>query len=354
METISIDIENNSRGIENGELREVPPIIRSTPFWWQYELITPERAAYLLQFNDHNRNISQKNLRDLEINLKKDSWVPNTQTIGVATSNGKVAMLMDGQTRLTACINTGVAFESNVIYYPLEESGGYNMFKTIDVGKSRSLPDLIQTTHSGPKNIPIGHQRTMVTSYANARALVERTKVQKFIEENLGPINEILGPLVVTNLEKLVFLDDQKNLNLLKFGYDMIYKGQKSNARDCVNTTALGGMMIIYCINPEEALKFFTMVSSGTNLEEGMPAKALRDYLQKNPPHGNQVHSSSALKRLSAVFKSWNAYCKNESMRQIKGVESKEDLPEILFGRSVNPSLLTKFAKNFNFLIKEK
>ncbi len=98
--------------------------------------ITPELAKDILENRNHdNRPLKKAHVKMLSTALKNDEWMLNGESI----SFSKSGRLLDGQHRLTACINAGKSFKT-VIIKGIEDGAA---FGTIDTGKPRSVTDLM-------------------------------------------------------------------------------------------------------------------------------------------------------------------------------------------------------------------
>jgi hypothetical protein len=108
--------------------------------------ITPEVAASMMATNVGNRPISRQHVGRLAASMIRGEWDLNGATIKVA-STGR---LLDGQHRLSACVQSGCAFESLVVYGLPEES-----FATIDQGsRGRKISDVLAIeTGANMKNV---------------------------------------------------------------------------------------------------------------------------------------------------------------------------------------------------------
>lgn len=96
--------------------------------------VTPDYAGSLLAKNTKNRTVIKCHLRKLEEALRRGEWVFNGEPVIVASS-GRV---LDGQHRLMACMNTGIAIDTNVVF-GVDES----VFDTIDQGTSRTIGNVL-------------------------------------------------------------------------------------------------------------------------------------------------------------------------------------------------------------------
>ena len=103
------------------------------------ERITPQVAKALLDKNTINRNISKGHLAFLKSEMLSGNWQFNGQGIII----GKSGRLLDGQHRLTAVAETGIAINSLVIRGVDEGS-----FVTIDTGKKRGGADVLSIAGS--------------------------------------------------------------------------------------------------------------------------------------------------------------------------------------------------------------
>lgn len=97
------------------------------------ERITPEQAAKMLQKNiEGNRKLRPSVVKALANDIKTGDWKVTHQGLAISTSG----VLLDGQHRLQAIIQSGVPADLAVIYGCPDES-----FDVIDSGLSRSVAD---------------------------------------------------------------------------------------------------------------------------------------------------------------------------------------------------------------------
>jgi hypothetical protein len=97
--------------------------------------ITPEIAASMLTTNVRNRPISRKHVTRLAEAMRRGDWELNGSTVKVAATG----RLLDGQHRLSACVESGVAFDTLVVCGLPEET-----FSTIDqVSSGRKIADVL-------------------------------------------------------------------------------------------------------------------------------------------------------------------------------------------------------------------
>jgi hypothetical protein len=262
--------------------------------------ITPGQAKEWIGFQMRNRHL-RANVRD---SYKRDfeggKWKLNGETIKFL-ANGK---LVDGQHRLIACMESGIPFESYVVY-GLEEG----IEDTIDVGRKRTGADMMQVIgeKSGPllsaslallvryetgtigpgRSIPsIPMQMDVLNRHPEIRRSVNRVQsMPKGIKSAVTAVADYLGTLVdAERTEKFMYQ--------IKTGVGV---GENSPARHLRNrltgeldndkkTVLYKGAVTIKALNTALADKEMRLLAFGkeepfpsvTYTEYGKPINALR------------------------------------------------------------------------------
>ena len=106
--------------------------------------ITPEVAKYMIGLNTKNRDLNDPNKGYLEHEMQNGNFKLNGESIIVS----KTGVILDGQHRLLACINTGKSF-STVLVLNIDDD---NMF-SIDTGSNRSPLDAMKIAYPDEKYI---------------------------------------------------------------------------------------------------------------------------------------------------------------------------------------------------------
>lgn len=96
--------------------------------------ITPEDAAELLKQNKSNRSLSKSHVKFFESQIRNGQMQTTHQGIAIS----QTGRLIDGQHRLTAIVNTGIAVDMLVGFGFPDES-----FSVLDSGKARTAGDVI-------------------------------------------------------------------------------------------------------------------------------------------------------------------------------------------------------------------
>lgn len=97
--------------------------------------VTPDIAAQWLTTNVNNRVIAKRFVSQYARDMKSKAW----ELTGDSIKFNERAELIDGQHRLQACVTSGVAFRTFVVYGLPE-----NARNVVDTGKARSIGDVLQ------------------------------------------------------------------------------------------------------------------------------------------------------------------------------------------------------------------
>lgn len=96
--------------------------------------ISAEQAEHMLALNTSNRPLSRFNVETLKAKLRGGQWKLNGETI-VFSREG---CLLQGQHRLTACVETGIPIQTFVVFGIDPDA-----FDTMDEGKRRTGADVL-------------------------------------------------------------------------------------------------------------------------------------------------------------------------------------------------------------------
>ena len=157
--------------------------MNNTKMTMSYELITPEIANSLLETNTENRKISKGTVEAYANDMLAGNW---DETVGVAISIDESGILRDGQHRLSAIVESGVAIHMWVCRN-VSSDGIY------DNNRKRSNADQIMILRSDFDNV---YKSTRYISVA--RALIVQEK------------NPLIGRRTVTPKEIIDFTEEHK------------------------------------------------------------------------------------------------------------------------------------------------
>lgn len=102
----------------------------------QEVLITPALAQQWLTFNTGNRNLPANNAKYYAELIRKGEWLTTHQALAFTGDIENPGRLLDGQTRLTAVVATGIPIKQWVFWNAPEIT-----FAAIDGGKPRTFVD---------------------------------------------------------------------------------------------------------------------------------------------------------------------------------------------------------------------
>lgn len=247
--------------------------------------ITPEIAAEILPKNVRNRNISPSQLNKVRHALTSGQWKLNGEAIKIA----KDGTLLDGQHRLTACVQTGIPFQTLIIYGLDKDTQD-----TMDTGKSRGPADVLS-----------------IAGYKNSALLAAITLgIIRSETWNMRTAFVNGGNYPVTAREILHRVQEEPTITEL------------CSVAQTVRKAGLAGKIsgVLYYrfaeIDKQDADYFFARLSEGDGLERGNPILTLREHLfsLKNSNHGalNPVFVSAI------VIKAWNKFRRGEQCFQLR------------------------------------
>lgn len=246
----------------------------------QYDVvtITPEMAASLLQRNDHNRSIKRANVEFLKKQLKDGQWQLNGESVKISPSG----RLLDGQHRLTACVESGIPFQTLVVHGVAEESQ-----VTMDTGFVRDFANVLQL--NGYKNT-VNLSVTVRTCYmadtqgvaaaadGSFRKLSNSTLYEYFIARDDELIDICAKALAAYRNYRLISVST----------YSLLYKLLKDKDQSAVE-------------------EFFDQVTQGIGLSKGSPILLLRKEAEKLA--GSSYDSHEKRRRLAnKMIRAWNKW----------------------------------------------
>jgi len=274
------------------------------------EWITPERAADILNHhNSHNRPISRNNVNFLSNEMRSGRWMVNGDAISFDT-NGN---LVEGQHRCTSCVETGIPFETVVIYGLPPE-----VFPTLGRGKLRNISDNLAL--DGEKNSTLlGAAVTLVRNFENG-----------WLQDSVNA--------------KLLSGEHREILARHPELRDIVNRSHKRHPR-LRNVAITVGNYVAHLVDAGMAEEFMTGLDTGADLPKGSPILLLRNRLTGGPLSGTST--AQGIARFAYVAKALNAFyagAKIQLLRWSKG----DDIPAILgfnYGEPIDPARATQFSE---------
>ncbi len=260
-------------------------------------IITPKIAAvWLAKYNrETNRPIRVGQVRLLKGVLERGEWKYNAESICFSRTR-----LINGQHRLIAVVETGIAIDTRV-----ETGLPDEVYETYDQHTKRNAGDLLGS---------LGYKDAL--SVSGAAAWVWRYENDSI--RSGGTPSPTQARLLLERLPDIV-----KSTEACR----IVHK-----SRHTMTSTAIAIHFLAGLVNPDRRDLFFQGLASGENLSNGDPAFMLRERLQFDA-----VAKASKLKpfiKWAFFVKAWNAAAQGRKMGVLRwgavNADSKESIPSII------------------------
>lgn len=249
--------------------------------------ITPSLASKLLKQNSRNRHVSQALVSKYERDMSRGDWTLNGEPIIVGASG----VLLDGQHRLHAVVESGVTVEILLV-----EGVDDSAFSTIDSGAARTFAHVLGI--EGEKNC---------TDLAGALRLLWYYR-SGYVTGEAG--RGMQGANSPTHKELLALYEREPGVN-----------GSVEFARRSTWRKLLSPAMAAFChyvfseAYPDRADEFMDSLRTGEFPRRGKaPARLLRDRLIDNLGSAEKLGRASVL---YLVFRAFKAYAEGERMQRL-------------------------------------
>jgi hypothetical protein len=249
------------------------------------ETITPAIAAKMLEANTGNRPLTKAIVERYTSDIKSGNWANDGSPIRFA----RCGRLLDGQHRLNAVVNAGVAIDA-VVMRGLDDDA----FKTMDTGKARGGADILGI--AGYKNFAVA------SAIANAWINYNRS----------GNPGYKGGADKVRNAEILEVYEANPEIAEAS----SFYAGNKW-IRSHLTTSMMGVLYVAACKRGERGimLRFFNELINPTTLAIGTPIMPLRDRLLEDK--GARDKMTKAMQG-AYLFKAYRAYRDGRTIKHLK------------------------------------
>lgn len=263
--------------------------------------ITPNVARKLLEQNVNNRGVSKANLDRVRKAFELGEWQLNGEAIKIA-HNGQI---LDGQHRLMACAQTGIPFETLIVYGLDDDTQ-----KTMDTGKSRTLSDVLKIE---------GYPNT--TNLSAAVVAIIRSEEYSLKSALFAGASSY----TVTNKQAIARLQKEPSLVELVNVVKPVTK---------IGLPGRAAAALYYefsKIDQEDTEAFFDKLASGAGLERGNPILALRNHLIANKEDGKGSRNQGYIGAIT--IKAWNKFRAGEQVKVLSfrpGGANPEKFPEAI------------------------
>lgn len=250
--------------------------------------MTPEWAADLLRSNTSNRGLSKTRAKSFAKQIEKGKWRKTGQGISVAV-NGR---LLDGQTRLSAVVQSGISTAMVVAWNCDEDS-----FSVFDTGRARSATDVLKI--AGCEQ----HQNIVSAGLRLAIPLIENPEAYFAISQ--GITNEEILDLWEQSKEQCEWC-----ANTASSVHSQFKTFSKSIYFTFLYLAANKGW------EHYQLADFSDMFASGADLESNSPILAYRQYVNNNFLKCNM--NQQRLATLASLICCFNLHVTGASMRKFQ------------------------------------
>lgn len=247
-----------------------------------FYILTPKIAAYWLrEFNSHNRNLRDRGVSSLAIDIVTGGWDLNGDTIRFSTDS----VMIDGQHRCTAVAQSGIPVPIILVtgLEPVAQD-------TVDTNMRRSFADALRLAGE-PDPLKL----------AGVTAAVCRWKAG--LLRGGGKVN------LSINILKRVLHDHPE----IRDSMPVIRRVSKKIGPMPQSMIGLA-WWLFNGIDAEDAEDFFTKLCEGAGLESTDPIWVLREILKDNATAKRRLPSPEVL---AYVIKAWNAYREGRQIKQL-------------------------------------
>lgn len=234
-------------------------------------VISPPMAEEMLAFNDRNRRLRPSKIKHYARQMTEAKWDYNRVPIIFSPER-----LIDGQHRLFACVQSGIAFKADVVFGAPDRG-----FYTIDCGGTRDAADIFQI-NGVPNNAMAAAATRFLMAY----------DAGKTSSDNVGGM--IPATLEETYQAYLAYEGLQESL---KYG--------RKFAQDRLPCPSVAAAVHYLCAQRSRraADEYFDKIASGVGFSsKGEPAKKVRDFLTRSDSGRIRPRGAAA-----AIIAGWNA-----------------------------------------------
>jgi len=267
-------------------------------------LITPELAGDLLRLNGRNRPISDSYVNRYANDMKSGKW----KFAGGSIAISKEGLIIDGQKRLLAIINSGCAQTFNIQTGLVPDS-----FDVMDTGQPRSASDTVAVAGYKNHGAIAGASKIIIT--------YDRGKLKAATQSGTN-----LNREKITNNDVLQFIEKKADIELLEeaatIGNKCTYK-----AKFFSPSTYAAFFYLFAQKDRDLAYLFFEMLSTGENISKTSYSfiYLLRQKLINSMQSNMKFNTTD---KYALLIKAWN-YARKGKEISVLAWQPKEDFPII-------------------------
>jgi hypothetical protein len=225
------------------------------------QVIGPNEAAELLRYNTRNRPLSPSRVKRYANAMRNGKFTNNNDPVKLFMVDGGPIVLVNGQHRFHAIIQSGVGVELDIIYKAGTAAELAQEFVVQDGGKGRDARDAFATAYTGERGTYSSRDLAVVS---RAIAMVDTLIVP----------NAVSGAYEWITNDDLVDIAQGHQVELLwGCGLRHIIKRE---TRTTLPVGILANAIESFRLDHNAATEFYSVVGTGENIASGMPAYTLR------------------------------------------------------------------------------
>ena len=248
------------------------------------DFISPEKATELLKKNINNYyTMKQSEVDRLVVDILSKNWL----TTGTPIQFDVNGILIDGQTRLSAIVKSGVSIPI-VVVNNVPPAAKY----VLDGGHKRSFDQRVKNDEDHPTLL--GSTLRMLHAWIYKKNSIGHSRVAS-TPELLDLLSKHPGVR-----DSVASYSKQMPVNVIS----------KTIAAFC--------HYVLNKISPEQAEEFLQKLITGSGLDESSPILVLRNLLINSKSLGITIDNRA---KISFIFKTWNAFRSNKKITKGKMIK---------------------------------
>lgn len=263
--------------------------------------ITPEIATALMKENISNRPLNRARVRIYVDAMKRGQWKLSGESIKRATDpeTGR-KRLIDGQHRLQACIESGIAFPTVLV-----DELGEDVFSVIDRGKTRTVNDVMHISGLGSFKHVAPAIRLLLTLEANNNILN----------------SELLQCVTPDDVLQYVEANRESVEWALFHG-----RAMDKSVGGIRSSWILFALLADQVRGHDDVEDFLEKVRTGVGLEDGDVCLALRNWLTR----ASNYKRSATIENTATFIKAFNAFIEGRAVQVIRPWNRKTEWPAVI------------------------
>lgn len=262
------------------------------------KLITPAKAAELLQANVKNRRAKSPVVLKYAKDMLNGKWKEDTFELIKISKSG---VILDGQHRLMAVIKSNVN-----VYFHIVDGLDDSIFDVLDTGSVRNASDVFKINQV--------KYSTTIPSIIAFYDLLSENKKGRSTQVHMRKTNAELLLEYNANPEKWDNIARDSHTLYAQFG-------------KILSTAFIGGFLAFFSdIDKDDALSFINQLCSGKNVEND----TINFLRMKLVNEKVSVHKLNNTTKQAYVIKCWNAFRSKQNYKILKFTPSTDSFPKAI------------------------